>query len=141
MARSKTTRSSAGLDVSSPNDAGFSLVEILVALAVFTVMAIAASTALITTIQVSNQTQNRVVANNLARLKIEQIEGQALAGFAPNVTPTTTALRGKTFFVSPSLAIVSPASTFTCKARAVSVTVSWANSANRKVRYDTVLSC
>ena len=122
-------------------DGGFTLAEVIVSIALFTVVSFAVMTALVNLVKITGATQNRVAASNLARLEVEKLRGQNSTLSLLDSTASTVALKGTTFTITP---IMTPAATATCapgSARNVTVKVSWNDSSNRSVRYDTVLSC
>ena len=136
QARSRTDEPSAPGD-----DEGFTLAEVVVSIALFTVVSFAVMLALVTLVKLTGVTQNRVAASNLARQEIEKLRGQNSTLSLLDATALTVKLKGTTFTVTP---IMNPAATATCApgaSRNVTVKVSWKDSSTRTVRYDTVLSC
>ena len=136
QARSRTDESPATGD-----DDGFTLAEVVVSIALFTVVSFAVMLALVTLVKLTGVTQNRVAASNLARQEIEKLRGQNSTLSLLDATALTVDLKGTTFTVTP---IMNPAATATCApgaSRNVTVKVSWKDSSTRTVRYDTVLSC
>ena len=122
-------------------DAGFTLAEVIVSIALFTVISFSVMFALITLVKYTAVTQNRVAAANLARQEVEKLRGQNSTLTQLDVGAATVSLKGTTYTVTP---VMSPAANVTCAAgasRNVTVTVTWNNSGTRSVRYDTVLSC
>jgi prepilin-type N-terminal cleavage/methylation domain-containing protein len=122
-------------------DDGFTLAEVIVSIALFTIMSVAVISALVTLVKLTAVTQNRVAASNLARQEIEKLRGQNGTVSQLDSAALSVALKGTTYTVTP---IMSPAATASCApgaARNVTVKVSWNDSGSRSVRYDTVLSC
>jgi prepilin-type N-terminal cleavage/methylation domain-containing protein len=122
-------------------DAGFTLAEVIVSIALFTVISFSVMFALVTLVKYTAVTQNRVAAANLARQEIEKLRGQNSTLSQLDVGASTVNLKGTSYTVTP---VMSPAANTTCAAgasRNVTVTVTWNNSGTRSVRYDTVLSC
>ena len=122
-------------------DDGFTLAEVVVSIALFTVVSFAVMTSLVTLVKLTGATQNRVAASNLARQEVEKLRGQNSTLSLLDATSSTVALKGTTFTIAP---VMTPAATATCApgaARNVTVKVSWKDSSFRSVRYDTVLSC
>ncbi len=124
----------------SGDDAGFTLAEVIVSIVLFTVMSVAATTAILTTVKLTNRNENRVLAANIAR---EQIENLRLA----NTTSASVLdegthsvqLKNKTFMVTTAL---SPSAGTSCTSgswRLTTVTVTAAG--QQLVRYDAVLAC
>lgn len=62
---------------SSEPDAGFTLVEVLVALTVFVIVSVAAVSGLVALIQGSSQTRSRITATDLAQQDLAQQRGLA----------------------------------------------------------------
>ena len=112
-------------------DEGFTLAEVIVSIALFTVISFSVMFALITLVKYTGVTQSRVAAANLALQEDERLRGE-------NGTVT---LKGTSYTVTP---LLSPAGNVTCTPgsyRKATVKVSWNDSGSRTVRYDTVLSC
>jgi type II secretory pathway pseudopilin PulG len=138
------TQASAGDGEPPPtgrDDDGFTLAEVVVSIALFTMVSFAVTLALVTLIKLTGVTQNRVAASNLARQEVEKLRGQNSTLSLLDAAASTVALKGTTFTITP---IMSPAANVTCApgaSRNVTVKVSWNDSSTRSVRYDTVLSC
>lgn len=125
----------------SADDDGFTMAEVVVSLALFTVVSFAVMLAMVTLVKLTGVTQNRVAASNLARQEIERLRGQNSTASQLDASASTVALKGTSFTITP---IMTPAATALCApgaARNVTVKVSWNDSSTRTVRYDTVLSC
>jgi prepilin-type N-terminal cleavage/methylation domain-containing protein len=125
----------------SPAEDGFTLTEVIVSIALFTVVSFAVMMALVTLVKLTGVTQNRVAASNLARQEVEKLRGQNSTLSLLDAVASTVQLKGTTFTITP---ILNPAASATCTpgaARNVTVKVSWKDSSTRSVRYDTVLSC
>lgn len=123
------------------DDDGFTLVEVLVAMTLFVIISVSALASLITLEQVTNMTQKRVTASNLARQEIERLRGENLSVSQLDAAATYPSVGGTKYTITPTMA---PGATVTCTAgssRQVTVVVSWNASGARSVRYDTVLSC
>jgi type II secretory pathway pseudopilin PulG len=123
------------------DEAGFTLAEVIVSIAMFTVISISVMLALVTLVKYTAVTQNRVAAANLARQEIEKIRLQNSTVSQLDSGAATVSLKGTIYTVTPTM---SPAANAGCAAgatRNVTVTVTWNNSGSRSVRYDTVLSC
>jgi prepilin-type N-terminal cleavage/methylation domain-containing protein len=135
------TRAHSGDEGSPAADDGFTLTEVIVSIALFTVVSFAVMMALVTLVKLTGVTQNRVAASNLARQEVEKLRGQNSTLSLLDAAAFTIALKGTSYTVTP---IMSPAATSTCTpgaSRNVTVKVSWKDSSTRSVRYDTVLSC
>lgn len=125
----------------APDDDGFTMAEVVVSLALFTVVSFAVMLAMVTLVKLTGVTQHRVAASNLARQEVEKLRGQNSTASQLDATASTVTLKGTSFTITP---IMTPAATATCApgaSRNVTVKVSWNDSSNRTVRYDTVLSC
>jgi len=123
------------------DDEGFTMAEVVVSIALFTVVSFAVMLALVTLVKLTGVTQNRVVASNLARQEVEKLRGQNSTLSLLDAAASTVQLKGTTYTVTP---VMTPAANATCApgaSRNVTVRVSWNDSSNRTVRYDTVLSC
>lgn len=122
-------------------DDGFTMAEVVVSIALFTVMSFAVMMALVTLVKLTGVTQNRVAASNLARQEVEKLRGQNSTLSVLDAAALTVALKGTSFTITP---VMVPAANVTCApgaSRNVTVKVSWKDSSFRTVRYDTVLSC
>lgn len=120
---------------------GFTLAEVIVSIALFTVISFAVMFALVTLVKYTAVTQNRVAAANLARQEVEKLRGENSTLSQLDLTAATINLKGVNYTVTP---VLSPAGNVTCAAgasRNATVTVTWNDSGSRSVRYDTVLSC
>jgi Tfp pilus assembly protein PilV len=123
------------------DDDGFTMAEVVVSLALFTVVSFAVMLAMVTLVKLTGVTQNRVAASNLARQEVEKLRGQNSTASQLDAAASTVELKGTSFTITP---IMTPAATASCApgaSRNVTVKVSWNDSSTRTVRYDTVLSC
>jgi len=122
-------------------DEGFTLAEVIVSIALFTIISFSVMFALVTLVKYTAVTQNRVAAANLARQEIEKLRGENGTLSQLDLTASTITLKGVSYTVTP---LLSPAGNATCTPgsyRNATVKVSWNDSGSRTVRYDTVLSC
>jgi type II secretory pathway pseudopilin PulG len=122
-------------------DDGFTLAEVVVSIALFTVVSFAVMMALVTLVKLTAVTQNRVAASNLARQEVERLRGQNSTLSLLDAATSNVTLKGTSYAITP---IMVPAANATCApgaARNVTVKVTWKDSGTRSVRYDTVLSC
>jgi prepilin-type N-terminal cleavage/methylation domain-containing protein len=142
MTYSRGTWSSVGFGSSGlAIDDGYTLAEVIVSLALFVVLSVSATIAIVNLVQITRVTQSRVAAGNLARQEIERLRGQNSTVSQLDTSAQTVILKGTAFTLTPTM---NPSASSVCAAgasRNVSVTVSWNNSGTRSVRYDTVLSC
>lgn len=123
------------------DEAGFTLAEVIVSIALFTVISFSVMFALVTLVKYTGVTQSRVAAANLARQEVEKLRGENSTLSLLDPGASTVTLKGTTYTITP---VLSPAANATCNpgaARNVTVKVTWNNSGSRSVRYDTVLSC
>jgi prepilin-type N-terminal cleavage/methylation domain-containing protein len=128
-------------DRSDRDEQGFTLAEVIVSIALFTVISFSVMFALVTLVKYTGVTQNRVAAANLARQEVEKLRGENSTLSQLDLTAATISLKGVTYTVTP---VLSPAGNVTCAAgasRNATVTVTWHDSGSRSMRYDTVLSC
>src|SRR6185437_4521042 len=58
------------------DDEGFTLAEVIVSIALFTVISFSVMLALITLVKYTGVTQNRVAAANIARQEVERLRGE-----------------------------------------------------------------
>jgi prepilin-type N-terminal cleavage/methylation domain-containing protein len=134
--RSAAKRAPAG-DLASSADDGFTLLEVVISLALFAVIAVAATLGVINALKYSESNENRVVAAGLASAQIEQ----ARAVKDPKTLTAGTATinrNGTSFTVSQSL---SPSTGCTADGRRViTVSVNWSGNGG-PVRSDTVRLC
>jgi len=139
-ARSDRGNAAAG-EQGSTGEQGFTLAEVIVSIALFTVISFSVMFALVTLVKYTAVTQNRVAAANLARQEVEKLRGENSTLSQLDLTAATITLKGVNYTVRP---VLSPAGNVTCAAgasRNATVTVTWNDSGSRSVRYDTVLSC
>jgi type II secretory pathway pseudopilin PulG len=122
-------------------DAGFTIAEVLVSFALFTIVAVSATAGLISAVTSTTRTQDRVAATNLARQEIERLRLQNSTGAQLDSAVQTVTLHATQFTVTPSLTPNASANCATGAARAATVVVSWPGSPAHGVRLDTVLAC
>jgi type II secretory pathway pseudopilin PulG len=138
----------------SDADGGFILVEAIVSMVIFAIVAAGATTAVIGGIQGSSVTQTRVSTANIAQQAVQQAEAMPKASLAatPIVTSTATAGNAKytvtrtVQFATPTAGQVPTAcptavSSGTPYAMVVHVSVTGAGKNARTVAMDTVISC
>jgi prepilin-type N-terminal cleavage/methylation domain-containing protein len=138
MARIATARSAAGHRPSP--DAGFSLIESVVALTLFVVIAGAATAWLINTINLTTLSRDRLEATALASQQLEKIREERNVGQELDATTHTVTFHNVTFDV---VATTNPAINTYCpsgQSRQVSVVVNWTG-ATAPVRVDSELAC
>jgi len=152
MTRSKTSRSSAGHVCSSSRDeGGFTLAEVIVAIAVFMVVMVATTSALVTVIKTTRFTRDRVAASSIARQTIERLRAQSNTGHSLDIGALPTqVVYGQTYTATVCMTRDADSTTYSCAAVPaclsghqwnVTVTVDWTTSDSRRVQYDTVIAC
>lgn len=116
-------------------DGGYGLVEVLLSLTLFMVLAATATPALLTAVRFSESNENRVVAAGLAAAQIEQ--ARAVPAAVDLVAGNSTVQRnGATFAISRRLLPASGCPDLS--SRTITVTVTWAGGV---VRSDTLRIC
>jgi type II secretory pathway pseudopilin PulG len=123
------------------DDAGFTLVEAVVAAAVLAFVIAATVYALTQNVQLTGVAVNRSTAANLATQALEQLRNENSNGRALDSDPYPVTVHGVEYTVTPALA---PAATTSCApgtVRRVSVTVAPSHAPSRSARYDSVLTC
>lgn len=122
------------------DDEGFTLAEVIVSIALFTVMSVAATTSLVTVVKLTNRNENRVLAANLAREQVENLRlANTTAAAVLDEGSHDVQLKSKTFTVTTTLDPVAAATCAAGSSRRTTVTVSTAG--QQLVRYDAVLAC
>jgi type II secretion system protein I len=135
--RSPAAERALGRDLPLAGDDGFTLLEVVVSLALFAIIAVAATLGVINALKYSESNENRVVAAGLAAAQIEQ----ARAAKDPKTLTagsSTIKRNGTAFTVSQAL---SPSTG--CSAdgrRVITVSVKWPGTGG-PVRSDTVRLC
>ena len=117
------------------DDAGFSLVEVLISLTLFTIVAVSSSVALITSAKYTESSENRVIAAGLAAAQISLARGTVDQNTLLPAT-TTTVQNGATFTIKRDV-------TLTCATdhkRRITIKVTWGG-IGAPVYSDTVRGC
>jgi prepilin-type N-terminal cleavage/methylation domain-containing protein len=121
------------------DDAGFALLEVLVAFVLFAIVAASATVAIANSISVSNTTRNRVTATGLAQAAIAKARADATTLMA---TPAETSTSGAyTVVRTVTVPVVNGVRCPAGEAMPVTVSVTWRQHGNRSVRVDTVIAC
>lgn len=82
-------------------DAGFSLIEVMVAMFIFAIVALALASGLLTTMQVTSDSVARQTASGLAAAQIDQVRTITdLTNLDSSSAPTDTVIGGRTYHVS-----------------------------------------
>ncbi len=108
----------------SPNNSGFTLIEVMVALVLLLIMSLGTLLGLMKTMHSINRNQYREEAKQIAQLKLDETLARPYADIA-NVTTTTNAIRvwgesEKTFTITETVN-----ETFANEGKTISVIVSW----------------
>lgn len=128
-------RTSTSARRSRDTDAGFSLVEVMISLSLFTIVAVSSTVALVTSTRYAESTDNRVVAASLAAAQISI--ARSAVDQAGLVGGTTTIVQnGATFTVEREVGLTCPAD----KKHLITITVSWGG-IGEPVYSDTVRAC
>ena len=122
------------------NDGGFTVVEVVVSLVLFVIVAAAATSAIVNALATSNTTNNRVTATGLAQQALAQARADQAAVIA---THDLTSVSGP-YTVTRTALVPVNVNGEVCPAGdtiSVTVVVTWINGGNRSVRLDTVMAC
>lgn len=117
------------------DDAGFTLIEVLVAALIFAVVATGAVVAAIGGVQSTDDSRNRTTATNIAQTDLEQARAVPTPTAASYSTAPTPG--GQSYGVVRT--VTAPNNCAAGQERQISVTVSWANS--HSLTQDTVVAC
>jgi len=143
MARCTTTRSAAGRGMSGDdrdNDSGFSLVESVVALTIFAVVAASATMWLVKTIQLTSITSGRTAAIAVAGQQLEKVREERNSGRQLDSGNATVTLENRSFTVDTTLNPAGDAACATGSTRQVTVSVTWPGDST-PIRVDSELAC
>jgi len=121
----------------APDDRGFSLIEVLVSLAMFMGVALASSLTLLTSLRFAESNENRVVAAGLATAQMEQ--ARAVTNPVNLAAGTVTVVRSGTTFTVRRQLLPTTGCTV-AKTRTITISVEWPNF-DDAVRSDTVRAC
>lgn len=148
MARCTTTRSAAGHGLSAirrasetrDGEAGFSLIESVVALTIFAVVAASATLWLVKTIQLTSTNRGRNAAIAIAGQQLEKIREERNSGRELDSGTAAVALQSASYTVTTTLNPAFNADCATGSTREVSVSVTWPG-ATIPIRVDSELAC
>lgn len=129
------------------DDGGFALMETVVAMVIFVVVATGAVVAAISGVHASDDSRNRVAATNIAQSDLEQ--ARAIPTPAPASYSTSAANNAQRYTVTREITTYTADATATpsdtaCPAGGelqIRVTVKWPGGAGHEVRAGTVLAC
>lgn len=120
------------------SDAGYGLVEVLVSLTLFMVIAAAAGPGLVTSLRYAESNENRVVAAGLAAAQIEQARGADNP--ADLTVRSTTIVRNGTSFVVRRMLEPHFECAEVARTRIITISVTWPGSGSG-VLSDTIRAC
>lgn len=126
----------------SERESGFTLIEAIVSLVLFAVVATASVVAVADSTKSSAGTRSRTTATNLAQQDLAQLRSLGNRTTVVSSTKSTT-VSGRAYTLKRTVTGACPAvSTLTSTSKiTVSTTVSWATSADSAVTIATVLAC
>jgi prepilin-type N-terminal cleavage/methylation domain-containing protein len=139
--RSRSRRGARARVEALRDDAGFTLVEVVVAATILVFVVASAAYGLTQNVHLTGVAVDRTAAANLATQELEQLRNENANGRALDGGPYAVTVRGIEYTVTPSL---SPSATAACPAgttRRVTVTVAPTRAPSRSTRYDSVLTC
>lgn len=131
----------------SRDDAGFSIIEVVVAMVIFTIFVTAALGILLRTTEMARSNGQRGAATNLALRQIEAARAMSATDIPDGRSSSTTSVGGTTFTVTQTAKYVSSGATASACAgtgntlayKLITVSVSWPNMGSVKpVRSDTL---
>ena len=132
-------------------EGGFTLIEVVVAIVLFSIISASAIAAISSAIKTSNLTRYRIAATNLAQQNLELARQQPTGLATATATASTAAIGRQTYTVSRNVsvsAVATPTGTTSATSSCpvgsvlqVSVQVRWGAAANQVVRQDTVIAC
>lgn len=129
-------------------DAGFTLLEVVVSLVIFAIVAASATAAIINGVSSSNVTRNRVDAANIAQQDIQQLAALPRTSVTAAPTSTTVTVGNEPYTVTRQIGTLpsgtpcpTVVATDTPHKITVHVQVNWPNDNGRSVQMDTVLAC
>lgn len=131
-------------------DGGFILIEALVSMIIFAIIATGAGAAIIGGLSATTVTNARVATANVAQQAIQQAQNQSAATLAAQPTTTSTVTAGSASYTVTRTITYSPTSSTGCPAAiesgtphamVVHVTVTGTGTVSRTVSMDTVIAC
>lgn len=90
------------------DDSGFTLIEVVVSLVIFAVVAAASVTALSSATRTSNTSRDRVAAANVAQADLEQVRALQYPNYPTAVTAHTVTVGNRTYTVSRAITTTCP---------------------------------
>lgn len=123
------------------NDDGFTVLEVVVAMTIFVIVAVGAAGGVLNGIKASNSTTNRVGGANVAQSDLDQARVQ------PTPSPTsyaTNAPSGGSYTVTRTVTMPTPSGSTACPAGSemtISVVVTGPGRSTSSVKMQTVVAC
>jgi type IV pilus modification protein PilV len=111
----------------APNRGGFTLIEVLVAMGIFTVAVLGVAISATSVIKANQSSYSATIAINLAQDKLEELK--ALPASLASGGPVTDTINGETFSRSWSVTANSPISGM----QRIDVTVTWTDYGSRSI--------
>lgn len=125
--------------VESPSDAGFTVLEILVSIVIFAIVASSATLAIVNGIKTTNSSNNRVTATSLAQAALTKARADMTSLMA---TPTATTTSGAyTIARSATIPVSNGVQCPVGQEMPITVTVTWKQGGTRSVRIDSAIAC
>jgi type II secretory pathway pseudopilin PulG len=124
------------------DDAGFTVVEAIVAFSLFAMVAGSSITALVSTTSAANGTRDRVTAANIAQQDIQQARSLRYPNYPAAIAAHSVAVGNKTFTVSRAISNTCPNLWTPGKPTSMQVTttVTW-RGAKLPVKIGTLIAC
>ncbi len=114
---------------------GFTLLEVLIALALFAIAALALAKIQVVNIQGSGFNRDAITATTLAQKKMEELKSLTYGSIATNVVGVQEQVAGITYTTTWT---VNESGSSPSRIKRISVTVSWEN--NKNITLDTIIS-
>lgn len=133
----------AGNDTAPENDAGFSLLEVVVSFTLFAIVAGGATTGIVSALQASHSSQQRIDAANIGQLDLALDLASYRAGTMPQKTIYTKTLTNESFSIARQISFT-PSSATACSpgvSFTVHVEVSQGQTGAFLAQTDTVIAC
>lgn len=126
----------------SRNDEGFTVLEVVVAVAIFVTVGAAAGTAVVGGIRSTTTTDNRIGGSNIAQSDLEQARAQSTP--SPTSYATTPPNGTGSYQVTRTVTMPTPSAGANCPAGreiGISVVVTGPGSATTRYQMSTVIAC
>jgi type II secretion system protein I len=142
MLRHLYQRASHRISYAATREAGFTVIEAIVAMTIFVIVSAAAIAAVFGGIQSSNNTDNKIGAANIAQSDLEQARAEGTP--SPTSYPTAPTSGGPTLHVTRRVTMPAPSASATCpdgSSIQVGVTVTGPGTSGGSVSMSTVIAC